>query len=565
MTGGEIMKIRFIGAAHEVTGSCTLLEVGGRFALIDCGMEQGANMYENEPIPVPAGEIEYVFLTHAHIDHAGLLPLLYKNGFRGRLYATRETCSLCSIMLRDSANIQMSEAEYKSRKAARAGGAPVEPLYDLNDVEGLMRLARPCFYGERIQIDEHISARFTDIGHLLGSACIELWLSEGGTEKKIVFSGDVGNTNQPIINDPKRVADADYLVIESTYGDRLHEARADENIHIKVLAEHIQRTLDRGGNVIIPSFAVGRTQELLYFIREIKNSGMVSGHDGFKVYVDSPLANEATSVFMQCGSDCFDAETRAVMAKGENPIVFDGLVNNVTTEESKALNDDKEPKIIISSSGMCDAGRIRHHLKYNLWRPECTVLFVGYQSEGTLGRTLYDGAKKVKLFGDEIAVRAEIGLLPGISGHADRQGLLDWVGGFEKKPVQAFVNHGEKSSCEAFAASLGEKYGISAYAPYSGTEYDLAAGEFTRVTEGVPASKRGTPAKETAFSRLVAAAQRLLELVRGCEGMANKELARFASQIDSLCDTIINGEAQQQQQKNEPKTKPRSTKKSKRG
>ena len=559
------MKIRFIGAAHEVTGSCTLLETGGRYALIDCGMEQGVNVYENEPIPVPAGDIEYIFLTHAHIDHAGLLPLLYKNGFRGRLYATRETCSLCSIMLRDSANIQISEAEYRSRKAARAGAAPVEPLYDLDDVDGLMRLVRPCAYGERIQIDENISLRFTDIGHLLGSACIELWLSENGAKKKIVFSGDVGNTNQPIINDPKHVASTDYLVIESTYGNRLHEARADANIHIKVLADYIQRTLDRGGNVIIPSFAVGRTQELLYFIREIKNSGMVSGHDGFRVYVDSPLANEATSVFMQCGVECFDEETRAVMARGDNPIVFDGLVNNVTVEESKALNENEEPKIIKSSSGMCDAGRIRHHLKYNLWRPECTVLFVGYQSEGTLGRTLYEGAKKVRLFGDEIAVRAEIGLLPGISGHADKQGLLDWVDGFEEKPVQAFVNHGEKESCEAFAESLGEKFGIAAYAPYSGTEYDLAAGEFTRVTEEVPVSGRRPAAKGTAFDRLVAAAQRLLELVRGCEGRANKELARFASQIDSLCDTIRNYGGQQSGQKAKPHASARQSTKKSRG
>ncbi len=562
------MRIRFIGAAHEVTGSCTLLEAAGRYALIDCGMEQGVNVYENEPLPVPAGEIEYVFLTHAHIDHAGLLPLLYKNGFRGRLYATRETCSLCSIMLRDSANIQISEAEYKSRKAARAGEAPVEPLYDLDDVDGLMRLVRPCAYGERIQIDEHISLRFTDIGHLLGSACIELWLCEDGREKKIVFSGDVGNTNQPIINDPKHVAETDYLVIESTYGNRLHEARTDANIHIKVLASYIQRTLDRGGNVIIPSFAVGRTQELLYFIREIKNSGMVSGHDGFKVYVDSPLANEATSVFMQCGSECFDEETRAVMARGDNPIVFDGLVNNVTIDESKALNEDMEPKVIISSSGMCDAGRIRHHLKYNLWRPECTVLFVGYQSEGTLGRALYDGAKEVRLFGDEIAVKAEIGLLPGVSGHADRQGLLDWVDGFEKKPVQVFVNHGDKESCEAFAAGLAERFGIAAYAPYSGTEYDLAAGSFTRVTEGVPFAGRRTAAKTTAFSRLVAAAQRLLDTARGCEGRTNKELARFASRIDSLCDIIKNsGEPQQERNSGARagKKSPRRGKKTRRG
>jgi len=534
------MKVRFIGATHEVTGSCTLLEVGGRYALVDMGMEQGVNVFENEPLPVSESRIDYVFLTHSHIDHSGLLPLLYKRGFRGALYATRETCSLSHIMLLDSANIQVSDAEYQSKKAARAGEKEIEPLYTPDDVEGLMRLVRPCRYDERIAVNENISVRFTDIGHLLGSACIELWLSEEGAEKKIVFSGDVGNTNQPLINDPKHVSETDYLVIESTYGNRLHESRADENIHVRALADYIQRTLDRGGNVIIPSFAVGRTQELLYFIREIKNSGMVNGHDGFKVYVDSPLANEATSVFMQCGVDCFDEETRKVMAEGKNPIVFEGLINYVTVEQSKLLNDDAEPKVIISSSGMCDAGRIRHHLKYNLWRKECTVLFVGYQSVGTLGRIIYDGAEKVKLFGDEIAVKAEIGLLPGISGHADKQGLLDWVAGFESGPSKIFVNHGEKDSCEEFARCLREEHGFDADAPYSGTEFDLASGIYTRVTEGVFVSKKkaAASAKEVAFNRIVSAAERLLEIVKGCEGMANKELARFASQIDSLSDTI---------------------------
>ncbi|MBE6883554.1 MAG: MBL fold metallo-hydrolase [Ruminococcaceae bacterium] len=534
------MKITFLGAAHEVTGSCTLLEVGGKYALIDRGMEQGTNFYENQPLPIPESMIDYVFLTHAHIDHSGMLPLLYKNGFRGTFYTTNETYSLCSIMLRDSANIQISEAEYKSRKSIRAGGEKIEPLYDLEDVDGLMRLARPCAYGKPVQVSENITVRFTDIGHLLGSACIEMWLEENGEKRKIVFSGDVGNTNQPIINDPQKVAETDYLVIESTYGNRLHEKREDENIHVTVLADYIQRTLDRGGNVIIPSFAVGRTQELLYFIREIKNTGMVKGHDGFKVYVDSPLSNEATSVFMQCGMDCFDEETRKVMQEGKNPIVFDGLITYVTTEQSKALNKDTEPKVIISSSGMCDAGRIRHHLKYNLWRAESTVLFVGYQSVGTLGRSLYDGAKKVKLFGDEIMVRAEIGLLPGISGHADKQGLLNWVNSFEKKPQQVFVNHGEKDACEEFARCLQEEHGMKADAPFSGTEYDLLRGEYTKVTEGVVIKKQRKSEKEAAFDRLVAAAERLVKMVKSCEKLAVKELNRFTSMIDSLTDKLKN-------------------------
>lgn len=530
------MKISFLGAAHEVTGSCTLLESGGLRMMVDCGMEQGKDVFENTLPDVPPSQIDCVFVTHAHIDHTGNLPLLYKNGFRGAVYATPETCSLCNIMLRDCAHIQMSEAEYQTRKAQRAGEPPVEPLYDLDDVEGLLKLMRPCRYGQMKAIGEGVYVRFTDIGHLMGSACIELWLSEGGVEKKIVFSGDVGNTDQPIIRDPQRVAEADYLVVESTYGNRLHGARSE---HVRALADFIQRTLDRGGNVIIPAFAVGRTQEMLYFIRQIKAEGLVHGHDGFPVYVDSPLANEATNVFLQCGTDCLDDATRAVMASGQNPIWFEGLHTNVTVEGSKQLNVDKTPKVIISASGMCEAGRIRHHLKYNLWRRESLILFVGYQAVGTLGRHIYDGAKSVKLFGDEIAVNAEVALLPGVSGHADKQGLLDWIGGFAQKPAQVFVNHGDEDSSEDFAACLRDEHGLSAYAPYSGAQYDLARGEFIRITEGVPVRKRprgeaGGQPQASVFARLVASAQRLMELVHRSRGMAPKKQARFADQIDSL-------------------------------
>jgi metallo-beta-lactamase family protein len=531
------MKVTFLGATHEVTGSCSFLEAGGEYYLVDYGMEQGENVFVNEPIPIAPGELTAVFLTHAHIDHAGNLPILYKNGFRGPVYATPETCSLAGIMLRDSAHIQVSEAEFQSRKAKRAGGEEIKPAYDLTDVEGLMQLFRPCDYGRMMQLSEHLSVRFTDIGHLLGSACIELWLREGDAEKKIVFSGDVGNSGQPIINDPQPVAETDYLVLESTYGTRLHEPRTD---HLGELAGFLQTTLDRGGNVVIPSFAVGRTQELLYFIREIKNSGMVHGHDGFPVYVDSPLADAATSVFMQCNMNCLDDEIKAVMAKGENPLWFDGLKTYVSVEESKALNADPEPKVIIASSGMCDAGRIRHHLKYNLWRPECLILFVGYQASGTTGRALLEGAKSVRILGDEIAVKAQIAELPGISGHADKQGLLDWVNAFRKKPGQIFVNHGDDESCTAFAKCLSEEHGIPAMAPYSGTEYDLARGEFVRVTEGVVFVKDNAERKRRrasdVFGKLVAAAERLLSLARSCEGRSNRDLGRFTDQINQLAD-----------------------------
>ena len=439
------MELTFIGAAHEVTGSCTLLENQGAYYLIDCGMEQGVNVYENVPLPVPPQRIDAVFLTHAHIDHSGLLPKLYKDGFRGQVYTTEVTRNLCDVMLRDSANIQSFEAEWRSRKAQRAGEPPEEPLYTVEDVAGLMKLFHPCDYAKRYPISDDVQIRFTDIGHLLGSACIEIWLQEGDTEKKIVFSGDVGNLDHPILNDPQSVEEADYLVLESTYGNRLHDRPKDA---VAELAQYLQRAFDRGGSVIIPSFAVGRTQELLYALREIKQKNMVHYHDGFPIYLDSPLAEEATAIFMQCSSDYFDPETKALLAQGINPIWCADLQLSVTAEDSKKINEDRRPKVILSASGMCEAGRIRHHLKHNLWQRRNIILFAGYQAAGTLGRALLDGAQTVKLFGEEIAVQAEICALHGTSGHADQQGLLHWVETFKKKPGVIFVNHGEDDACE---------------------------------------------------------------------------------------------------------------------
>ena len=533
------MNITFLGANHEVTGSRTLLEWRkGRYALIDCGMEQGEDEFVNAEMPVPAGAIEYVFITHAHIDHTGELPKLYREGFRGKVYLTRETANLSQIMLADSAHIQMQEAEYQTRKNQRAGLPPVEPPYDLEDVSALAHLFRPCDYGEAVQIDEGLVARFTDIGHLMGSAAIELWLEEGDTKKKLVFSGDVGNLDQPILNDPTLIETADYLVVESTYGDRVHEGRVDPT---PMLAEIIQRTLDRGGNLIIPSFAVGRTQEMLYLIRDIKTRGLVKGHDGFPVYVDSPLANEATAVFLQCDVRCLDEAARAVMAQGINPIAFEGLETIVTADESKALNGNKTPKVIISASGMCDAGRVRHHLKYKLWREASAVLFVGYQSAGTLGRQLQDGAKTVKLFGDEIAVHCEIATLQGVSGHADRDGLLRWVSGFQPTPRQIFVNHGDDEQSTAFARTLRERYeGVSVDVPYSGSEYDLAAGRWTRVAEPVRVQKdKQKDARQAdALRDLVAAANRLVTAARGCQSMTARRLKKLTGKINEILREI---------------------------
>ena len=531
------MKIQFIGATHEVTGSCTLLEVSGKHYLIDCGMEQGKDVFQNIALPIPANQIEAVFLTHAHIDHSGMLPKLCKDGFSGGIYATDVTCDLCNIMLRDSAHIQESEAKWRSRKAERAGLDPVEPVYDTQDALQALSQFRRCEYGQMITPAEGIQLRFTDIGHLLGSACIELWLTEGDITKKIVFSGDVGNTNQRIIRDPQQVAQTDYLVIESTYGNRLHEA--DRSNAVVELAKHIQRALDRGGNVIIPSFAVGRTQEMLYAIREIKQKGLVKGHDHFPVYVDSPMAVEATAIFMQCNNVCFDEETLALVKQGINPIWFDGIRMSTTSEESKQINFDSTPKVILSASGMCEAGRIRHHLKHNLWRENCIILFVGYQAEGSLGRRLQNGEKQVTLFGEEITVNAEICTLHGTSGHADRDGLLRWLAGFEVKPELVFVNHGDDDACEAFKALLQEK-GYRAEAPYSGSEYDLAAGTMTVYAEGKKIDRANTFKANTRagmiYNELVAEAERLLALVKGRKGRTNKDNAKLTAQIRQLCD-----------------------------
>ena len=526
------MKIRFIGAAHEVTGSATLLSVGDENYLIDCGMEQGIDVFENAPLPVIASEIDAVFLTHAHIDHSGMLPKLYKDGFRGKIYSTAETANLCSIMLRDSAHIQELEAEWQSRKSERAGEGKVAPVYTTEDAVKTLELFRPAKYGEEIRISEYATIRFTDVGHLLGSAAIEVWLSEGGVSRKIVFSGDVGNKNQPIIKDPSFVEEADFVVIESTYGNRLHEKPGDTTAE---LAKYIKRAFDRGGNVVIPSFAVGRTQEILYAIREIKLRGLVNGLADFPVYVDSPLAAEATGIFLQCDTDCLDEETTALVKAGINPIWAEGLTLSITAEDSKAINENKTPKVIISSSGMCEAGRIRHHLKHNLWREESVILFVGYQSEGSLGRYIQNGAKKVKLFGEEIIVRAEIATLHGTSGHADRDGLISWLSGFKTKPQTVFINHGDDEACKAFERLLNEM-GYTTETPFSGTEYDLASSKMTifadakRIEKMISGGKRA----RAIHDELCLVAEELLRLAKNRKGAPNKENAKLISQIKSL-------------------------------
>lgn len=528
------MKLIFVGAAHEVTGSCHYLNACGKHILVDYGMEQGVNVFENCKLPVAEAGIDYVLLTHAHIDHSGMIPQLTARGFQGQIFTTEATADLCSIMLRDCAHIQMQEAEWKNRKAKRREGIEVsEPVYTMEDADAAIKQIVPCSYGREIELCEGIKIRFTDVGHLLGSASIEVWATEEGTTKKIVFSGDIGNKNQPLIKNPNYTEAADYVVMESTYGDRFHpESTLD---YVAELASIIKNTMDKGGNVVIPSFAVGRTQEILYFLRKIKEARLVKGHENFPVYVDSPLAVEATNIFYKNEANCFDQEAMRLVEAGINPISFPGLHLTITSEESKAINFDYEPKVIISASGMCEAGRIRHHLKHNLWRPECTVLFVGYQAVGTLGRALMEGLKEVKLFGETIYVRASIRGLAGMSGHADKNGLIEWVESFKEKPRRVFIVHGDDGSCKSFAECLKVEHGFKTYAPYSGTEFNLLTDRLEYEAEPIPVKKKARAVSDV-FARLLAAGQRLLAVIHKNEGCANKDLARFADQVNSLCD-----------------------------
>ncbi|MDO4529821.1 MAG: MBL fold metallo-hydrolase, partial [Lachnospiraceae bacterium] len=443
---------------------------------------------------------------------------------------------LCDIMLKDSAHIQESEAEWKNRKAKRAGGEIVEPIYTVQDAEASMKLFKSCFYDEDYQVFDQIRIRFLDAGHLLGSSSILVTITEEDETRTILFSGDVGNVDRPLIRDPQKPEEADFVIIESTYGDRTHGERID---YVAQLSEIIQRTLDRGGNVVIPSFAIGRTQILLYLIRIIKEQGLVKGHDNFPVYVDSPLAVEATAIYSSPLTSFFDEEALELLAKGINPIHFENLHLSVTTDESKQINFDREPKVILSASGMCEAGRIRHHLKHNLWRPESTVVFVGYQVEGTLGRKIKNGADKIKLFNEEIAVKAEVLELADISGHADRDMLLDWLGNLKQAPRKVFVNHGDDEVCDIFADSIREKLGFDAVAPYSGDAFDLLSEDFTERAAIVKAVKKKQAAHEkvsAVYNALLEAGQRLLRVIEKNKGGANKDLEKFTERINSLCD-----------------------------
>lgn len=459
------MRLEFLGAAHTVTGSCYLLETQERQFLIDCGMFQGARRirehnYENFPFN-PAG-IEAVILTHAHVDHCGLIPKLVKEGFKGTVYATQATCDLAQIMLPDSAFIQQSDAESFNRKNQRRGEEPVEPIYSIDDAMDALKHFVPTPYEQEFSLGDNVQVKFFDAGHIIGSAIVELMVTEGDKTTKLVFSGDLGQPKQPIIKDPTVIEGADFLVVESTYGDRKHKTYDKET----KLLEIVNDTMDRGGNVIIPSFAVGRTQTLLYYFYNLWKQGRLDGD--IPIILDSPLAINATRIFMKNYQD-FDEEAIEMFGNSEKLTEFPQLRICKTPEESRALNSSEGSAIIISASGMADAGRILHHLKHNLWRPESTILFVGYQVEGSLGRRLVEGIKRVRIMGEEVAVKAQIQVMNGFSAHADTDQLMDWISNFQNpKPAKIFIVHGEAQGQEYLKGRIQKEYQGEAYIPFRG-------------------------------------------------------------------------------------------------
>ncbi len=468
------MKIKFCGASTGVTGSCHLLTSGEHKILLDCGQFQGGKAQDAlnyERFPFEPSEIECVVLSHAHIDHCGRLPLLTKRGFEGKIYCTDATADLLSIMLKDSAYIHEKETEWKNRKAERAGRNQVEPLYTIEDAEKALSLVSPILYDQQIEINSNMKIVFNDAGHILGSAITELWVTEDDKESKIVFSGDLGMEGRPILRDPTYIKKADYVIMETTYGNRIHKELGSG---VEKLIEIILNTTRRGGNVVIPSFAVGRTQELIYELNRFydSNNEFRKELDKIFVYVDSPMATTATEIFRR-NAQVFDEETREYILKGDNPLEFKNLKFTRSSKESQDLNFNKEPKVIISASGMCEAGRIRHHLKHNLWNPKNSIVFVGYQGQGTLGRSLIEGIKMVTLFGEEIQVNAEIHNLEGFSGHADQNGLFAWLAHFQQKPKEIFLVHGEEDSKKDFAKLVNEKLSYEPVVVMGNSEFDL--------------------------------------------------------------------------------------------
>ena len=533
------MKVQLLGAAQTVTGSCYMIEACGKRFCIDCGMHQGNKAIEERnrnPRPYAPGNIDFILVTHAHIDHSGLLPLMVREGFSKPIYCTKATSELLDIMLQDSAHIQEMEAQWEAKKYSRRGlKNPPAALYTTEDALKTAELLHPVAYHEDFEPAPGIKVTYYDAGHILGSGSLRLEVTEDDKTTSIIFSGDIGRPQALIVRDPESPPKADYIFMESTYGDRNH---TEVWSYTEDLAKIIDDTMAKGGNVVIPAFAVGRTQELLYFIREIKDKQLVKSNPDFPVYIDSPLARRATTIFTGDLDGYLDADALALVQDGTHMFNFSNLRMTETVEESKGLNEDGIPKVIISASGMCDAGRIRHHLKHNLWKPECTIVFVGYQGEGTLGRSLLEGVRSVKLFGEEIAVHAKIVNFQGLSSHADRDHLLAWIADIKApKPQHVFIVHGDREVAPYFAESV-EKLGFTAHAPQYTEVYDLLEDQI--VAPGyLPERKAkavGGQRVSSAYERLVALGQRMVDVIRRSKGRDNKTLGRWADQLRQLLD-----------------------------
>ena len=543
------MKITFLGAAKTVTGSNFLVEAAGKKFLVDCGMYQGKATEEKEnsdPFRFNVNEIDFMLLTHAHIDHSGRIPKLYNEGYRNPIIATKATCDLCTIMLPDSGHIQEMEIEWKNKKRKREGKEPLPPLYTAEEATKSLELFRRVKYDEIIDIDENIKVRFNDAGHMLGSSIIEVWVNENGKTEKAVFTGDLGNNDIPLLASPTMIESADYLVMESTYGSRLHMRNDDKaELFLNIVSE----TLNNGGTVVIPSFAVGRTQEIVYEINKLKEK---RNDEEFKqkyrtlmnvpVFVDSPLAISATEIFRE-NMDLFDDDVKEAMKKGDNPLEFPGLQFTRTAEESKALNEMDKPAIIISASGMCEVGRIKHHLKHNLWNPKSTILFVGYQAPGTLGSRLVNGEKKVKIFGEEISVNARIEYIEGYSGHADQEWLLNFIYSFIKKPKHIFLVHGEEDSQIVLRDKILETTNIPVTIPDFGETYELS--DEIKMTNKLELTTRYKPLRMEVLERmqkLKDEVEDMTEIVKDeilTENAKDAEVASINERIKELENQIV--------------------------
>ena len=544
------MKITFLGATKTVTGSNYLVEAAGKKFLVDCGMWQGRKELEEEnfqEFEFNPTEIDFMLLTHAHIDHSGRIPKLYNEGFKNKIYAHKATCDLCALMLPDSGHIQEMENEWKNRKRIRKGLSPRDPLYTAEQAVRCLEIFEPVKYDEIIEITPEIHVRFNDAGHMLGSSIIEVWVEEEGKQTKSVFTGDLGNNDIPLLSEPTMIEDADYLIMESTYGNRKHEKSEKK---AEMFLDIVSETIEKNGTVVIPSFAVGRTQEILYELNKIKeekhDEKFIREYNTLMktpVYVDSPLAISATEVFKE-NMDLFDEETQKDIQRGDHPLEFPGLKFTVTADESKALNESNEPCIIISASGMCEVGRIKHHLKHNLWNPNSTILFVGYQAPGTLGYSIVNGAEKVKIFGEEIAVNARIEYLDGYSGHADQDGLMNFIYSFVKKPKNIFLVHGEEESQKVFRAKIESDTNLPVVIADFGETYELNQDEFkliNKIDKKLPLNKR-----TEVMNRLEKIKNEMLDMEAAVkEDMNNSELRdedifRISEKIKDLEKQILN-------------------------